>query len=234
MRGREGRFPGGVVARLLGIVGVAGGLLGAQGADTNSVLDAWLAAQTHLRTWQADFTQTRRLETLTQPLVATGRVWFAPPNRFRWELGRPVQTIALREPDQLWVIYPRLKRAERYPMTGAAAGQWREALELLEAGFPRNRAQFQSRFRLLGLAQANGAWQLTLTPVSAWARRLMTELHLELATNDFSLLSTELRFADGSRLRNDFTNAVWNEPLDDSLFRWQPEPAYKITEPLGK
>src|SRR3974390_1538227 len=39
--------------------------------DPNPVLDSWFAAQANLHTWSADFVQTRRLQTLTQPLVAT-------------------------------------------------------------------------------------------------------------------------------------------------------------------
>src|SRR6266581_4757742 len=59
------------------------------GADTRSLLAQWLSAQTNLQTWSADVTQTRSLKTLTQPLTARGRVWFAAPNRFRWELLEP-------------------------------------------------------------------------------------------------------------------------------------------------
>jgi outer membrane lipoprotein-sorting protein len=71
--------------------------------------ERWFAAQTNLQSWAADFTQTRSLKVLAQPLVSTGKVWVAP-SRFRWELGQPAQTIALRQPDQMFIIYPRLKR----------------------------------------------------------------------------------------------------------------------------
>src|SRR5258705_286086 len=64
----------------------------ARAADTNAVLNGWLSSQTNLQTWTADFVQTRTFRTLTQPLVATGHVWFATPNRFRWELGSPART----------------------------------------------------------------------------------------------------------------------------------------------
>lgn len=203
-------------------------------ADTNAILNAWLSAQTHLRTWQAEFTQTRMLKALTQPLVTTGRVWFAVPNRFRWELGSPAQTIALRQSDQMFVIYPLLKRAERYALGGTGAGQWREALALLEAGFPRDRAELNARFHVLSLTETNASWQLTLQPTSGFARRMMPEIRVSLATNDFSLTATELVFTDGSRMRNDFRNATLNAAFDDALFDWKPSPEFKVTEPLGK
>lgn len=203
-------------------------------ADTNAVLDAWLATQTNLHTWTADLTQTRTLKTLTQPLTATGHLWFGTPNRFRWELGSPARTIAVRNADEMFVIYPRLKRAEKYPLGGNAAGEWRDLLSLLDAGFPSNRADLDSRFQVLSLAETNGAWQLTLQPRSAFARKMMREIRVGLATNDFSLTSTELVFVDGSRMRNDFTNSVLNPAFDEKIFNWTPDPDFKVTEPLAK
>src|SRR6266850_2821459 len=117
------------------------GLLSGQNliaAETNSPVTAWLAAQTNVQTWSADFTQTKTLKSLVQPLTAAGHVWFAKPGRFRWELGHPPQTIARRSGDEMRVIYPNLKRVEIYPLK--EAGQWRDALALLEAGFPQNQA----------------------------------------------------------------------------------------------
>ena len=203
-------------------------------ADTNAVLRGWLNAQTNLQTWQADFIQTRTFKTLAHPLTATGHVWFASPNRFRWELGSPAQTIALRQADQMFVIYPLLKRAERYPLDAKSPGEWREALSLLEAGFPRSRGELDARFRIVSLSETNGSWQLALQPASAAARKMMKEISVGLATNDYSLTSTELVFADGSRMRNDFTNAVLNSTLEKDLFDWTPGADFKITEPLAK
>jgi len=206
----------------------------AHAADTNAVLNAWLAAQTNLHTWRADFTQTRVLKTLKQPLRTPGRVWFAKPTSFRWELGTPAQTIAVRARDEMLLIYPRLKRAERYPVGAQASDEWREALALLEAGFPRDRADLDARFRILSLAETDGSWQLTLQPKSAFARKMMSEIRVGLATNTFELASTELVFVDGSRMRNDFTNPVLNPAFDEKIFDWKPDPDFKITEPLKK
>src|SRR6266850_630013 len=118
-------------------------------AENNPLLSSWLGAQTNIQSWSADFLQTRTFKSLTQPLTATGHVWFAEPNRFRWELGHPPQTIAVRATNELLVIYPRLKRVERYPLSGAQSGEWRDALALLESGFPRSKAEIASRFKIL-------------------------------------------------------------------------------------
>ena len=108
----------------------------------------------------------------------------------------------------------------------------RDMMSLLQAGFPRNRQEFEAQFKVLSLTTTNGDWQLALAPASSFARQMIPELRLGFATNNFQLTSTEMILVDGSRMRTDFTNAVLNPPLDRSVFIWQPPPDYKVTEPL--
>jgi len=217
---------------LFASVGGLGGQLLA--SDANTALNAWLNAQTNIQTWSAEVIQTRALKSLTQPLIAKGRVWFAAPNRFRWELGDPPQTIAVRQPDQMLVIYPRLKRAEKYLLAGNQNSQWRDTLALLEAGFPRSQRELEARFRVVSQATANEAHEVTLQPKSASARRLMPQIKVAFSTNDFSLRATELQFADGSTMRNDFTNATLNPKVPESVFTPDIGADFKIVEPLVK
>ena len=202
-------------------------------ADTNSLLTAWLDAQTNIQTWSADLVETRALKSLTQPLTATGHVWFAAPEKFRWELGNPPQTIAVRSGDEMRVIYPRLKRAEIYPLN--QAGQWRDALALLQAGFPRNQAEMESQYNILSqIITPGGGCEVALQPRSAAARRMMPQIKIVFSTNDFSLRATELQFADGSTMRNEFSHPQLNLKLDDSLFEPKLPSDYKMVEPLKK
>jgi len=220
--------------QLVFALGIFSALQNVRANETNSVLDAWFAAQTNVHTWSADFVQTRALKTLTRPLVASGHISFAAPNDFRWELGQPAQTVVLRRGDEMFVIYPRLKRAERYPLGAGTPAEWRDTMSLLQTGFPHDRKEFEAQFQILSLTEANGAWQLSLQPKSVFARRMMPELRIGLATNDFSLASTELVFVDGSRMRNEFTNAVLNPTLDGKIFEWSPPPDYKVVEPMKR
>ncbi|HEX5400137.1 MAG TPA: outer membrane lipoprotein carrier protein LolA [Verrucomicrobiae bacterium] len=186
-----------------------------------------------MKSWSADFIQTRSLKTLTQPLTAAGHVDFKAPDEFRWELGKPAKTIAMGGGNEMFVIYPLLKRAERYPLGPNAPKQWRDTMSLLQAGFPRSRKEFEAQFQVLSLAETNGVWQLALQPRSRSVQQMMPELRLGLATNDFSLVSTEMIFVDGSRMRSDFTNAVLNPVLDQTLFEWKPPADFKVVEPLS-
>jgi outer membrane lipoprotein-sorting protein len=201
-------------------------------SDTSGLLDQWLAAQTNFHTWSADAIQTRCFTTLAQPLVSTGRVWVAVPDHFRWEVGQPPQTIALRQPDQLFLIYPRLKRIEKYPLNDKQPGLWKEALALLEASFPRSRAELESRFRVMSVTLTNSLGQIELQPKSAAARKFMAGIRVSVRTNDFSLAATEMSFSDGSSMRNDFSNVQSNAPLPEGIFDAKVEKGYTVVEPL--
>jgi outer membrane lipoprotein-sorting protein len=201
----------------------------AWGLDTNAVLNGWFEAQARLQTWSAEFTEIRTFKALAQPLQTTGQVWVVMPDRFRWELGRPPQTIAVRQADELAIVYPRLKRAERYRLDETQPAPWKDALALLEAGLPRSREELESRFRITGLQQTNAAWRVSLQPRSTFARQLMPELQVELSTNTFILEANQVTFSDGSTLRDEFRHAQVNAPLSPALFMPPIEPDFKAT-----
>jgi outer membrane lipoprotein-sorting protein len=220
--------------QLLALAAVCFTALGLNAATQAPVLDSWFAAQVGVHTFSADVLQTRTLKVLSQPLVSTGKVWVAVPDRFRWEIGTPAQTIALRQPQKLLLIYPKLKRAESYPLDGKQAGPWQDALALLEASFPRSRADLESHFQVLSVTATNASWQLALQPRSSMARRMIQQLVICVRTNDFALAATELQFADGSTMRNDFTNVVLNPQLPTDCFDARLDPSFQVIEPLKK
>jgi len=218
------RVAGSLIAFLLLVVPCAA-------QSPGEVLDRWLATQAGLASWTAQFTQTRHLQALTHPLSSPGRVWFQAPDRFRWELGDPAKSIALRDGSDLWMLSPALKRAEQYPLDPAASGPMKDALTLLDSGFPRDGAGFRSRFDLVEMVTTNALWRFRLRPRDAATRRLLPALTLEVRTNDLALAASELQFTDGSRLRNEFHDAERNPEIPGSLFSPGLDESWKIIRP---
>lgn len=227
-------FPASFLRRYSVALAVATALLFASMAYAgDDLLDRWFAAQAEIQTWSARFTQTRTLKALKEPLTADGRVWFAAPNQFRWELGSPARTIAIRETNALVILYPKLRRAERYSLNNHAPGPWRDALTLLEAGFPRNRELLEKQFEIKSQNEHEERVELVMQPRSAAARKLITEVRVIFNRADLLLQATELHFADGSSLRNDFHDSLVNPVIDAARFRSAIPDDYKVTEPLA-
>ena len=200
------------------------------GPAEDALLARWMGVATNLTTWEATVVQTRHLKALTQPLVSTGHVWFAAPVSFRWQLGQPAQSIALRSSNELVVLSPRLRRAERHALGEGAVGPVNDLMALLDAGFPRDVEGFRRRFEVLGVSSNAGLASLQLRPRDAAARRMMPSMGIELDPESMQVRATELTFADGSRLRNAFSEIVTNGVIPESTFRTNLDSGWKTTE----
>lgn len=194
----------------------------------------WLSTQTNVTSWHASFRQTRHLRTLQQPLEAHGELWFSAPNLFRWEVQKPSPTVVVRTTNSMKILYPRLKRVEVYPMDGSLKGSWKNALELLEAGFPRSQADILGRFIVEDQTRNPTDFALSLRPRSGAASKFIKLIIIRFSPESFDLLSTELQLADGSRMINSFSSPARNPALPPDLFTPAIPPDFKITEPLAK
>ena len=190
---------------------------------SDQALDRWLEQQAGIHTWSADVLQTRALPSLSRPLETRGRVWFAVPNRFRWQLGEPARTVAVRTADELMVVYPRLQQIERYPFSDDLDPEWKQVLALLDVGLPSDAPAFYASYEVLKTESLDGAWLFHLRPASAAARRMLDAVRIQVAQTDYRLLATELVFPDGSTMRNEFDHHEIDPPMDPHLFEFSSE-----------
>jgi predicted exporter/outer membrane lipoprotein-sorting protein len=233
LKSRTGRQP--MAVRVTGLFALLliPGLTVADAAEPKEILDAWLERQAQVKTWSADVTQTRKLKSLTRPLESPGKVWFVHPNRFRWQLGEPPRTIAVRSDNELLVLYPRLEQAERYSLGDDLDPAWRQALALLEVGFPSDRDEFYAQYEPLSATRKGDVWHLVLRPAAQEARRLIEQVRFEVIAGDYILRATELVFPDGSTMRNEFHEHQLNPELDGRLFEVDLS-GFEVSDPLDR
>ena len=202
--------------------------------SSREFLNTWMDQQAKIKTWSADVVQIRNLKSLTRPLKSRGQVWFLQPNRFRWQLGDPPRTIAVRKNDELLIIYPRLKQIERFAAGENIDPAWKQVLALLEVGFPSDSETFFTRYELVRTTRLKKSWKFELRPAAKVARKLLDRVNVEISTRDFTLLATELVFPDGSTMKNEFIHRRLNPDLDEALFDFEIEEGYTVVNPLQK
>jgi len=203
-------------------------------SNADTALENWLERQANVKTWTADVVQIRKLKSLARPLEARGMLWFAYPNRFRWVMGDPPRTIAVRTQDTLLVVYPRFKRVEQYPIGDGSNPAWKQALALLEVGFPSDAAAFRERYELLSGTMNQEIWRFELQPVDKEARRLLKKVRLEVSSDSYVLLATELEFPDGSIMRNQFNRHQLNPEVAPGIFTYDIGEDFEVVHPLQK
>ena len=62
---------------------------------------------------------------------------------------------------------------------------------------------------------------------------MLEAIHVEVASDDFTLMATAFTFPDGSRMRNAFAAPVVDEPIDASVFELTPGADWTVAEPLA-
>lgn len=181
-----------------------------------ALLDKWIASQEKIQTLSADFTQTRKLLSVKNPLSSSGHLWFRKPDAFRWELGNPAKRIALRNGSGILLAEPPRKRATKSTLADTASNAG--VRDLLDAPIAMSKKAFDERFEVVSIESDGQAGRAKLSLRDAQAARYVSSviLNFDLATNH--LLSFEMVFRDGSSFRNDFTNVRINEKLPAGIF----------------
>ena len=177
-------------------------------------LKKWLARQDEFRSVAADFTQTRALRVLRDPVATPGRLWFTAAGALRWELGAPAKTIVLRKGDSLLIINPAKKTAERQPAERAGG----PGMAMMRFPLAKDFADFQRQFEVLALSSEGARTHLELAARDPQAKKYLKLMKIDFDAATGHLLAFEMAFKDGSSMRNEFSNVRVNQKFDRALF----------------
>lgn len=177
-------------------------------------LRKWFARQDEVRTIAADFSQTRALRVLRDPVAAPGRLWFAAPSSLRWELGSPAKTVVVRKGEDILFIEPGKKRAERQ----SADQVGKKMGGMMRFPLAENFADFQRQFQVLALSTSGKRCNVEIAPRDPQVRKFLAVMKLDFDTETAHLLAFEMKTRDGSSMRSEFSNVRVNQKIDRSVF----------------
>lgn len=179
-------------------------------------------------TLTADFTEEKTSRVLQKPLQSVGTLYFQAPNRFRRELRGASPSTTVSDGRQLWIYYPAFNEAERYPLGQRA--MFDDAIQALTAGL--NFQQVAEFYRYTASREGDD-YRLVLTPKTGALRRLLRELQVWIAAEDYLIRKTVTLLAKDDRVVTTYRNQRAT-PLPANTFEYAPPPGTKISEPLGK
>jgi len=182
-------------------------------------LEALLAGFRELPGVSARFREERRIALLREPLVSSGRVYFAPPDRLARHVEAPLRSTALLEGGEL--LYGGDGESHRVDLaTNPAVRAFVDAFRMLLAG---DLAGLQALYEV-GLAEDGEApreWTVALRPRSAPLRGAIASI--ELQGRDRTLLELRIRETNGDETRMDFSEVRTDHRFTDAelaeLFR---------------
>lgn len=184
-------------------------------ASADAVLDGWLERQATITSLDATFTQERKLPSLKQPVLTPGRISFAKPGKFRWQLGEPMQTLAVSDGETLILIEESEKSARRIAADSPQAARF----SLLSGKAFESKESFHQSFDVIESRVTDGIHQYTLKPKDRRMRSHVPWVFVDVDPAKKELRVLELEMQDKSRVRTLFSNAKFNNKLPEALFK---------------
>lgn len=184
-------------------------------------VERWLGRMGETQSVKADFVQQRYLRTLRKPLSTKGRLWLVYPDHFRWELGEPPTTIAIRDKERLTVIEPKKKSAQFFSLAAKEAADGSSApasLQSVTQSFPRSMEELVEHFEIQDLVHKDDVYELILKPRDK-SLTAMRQVVFYIDTAEYYLHAVELRFSDKSKVRTSFTRLTFNHKIPSSTFQ---------------
>jgi len=194
-----------------------------------SPIRKWMTTQKSLHSTAADFVQTRALQTLRSPIAVPGKIWFAEPGSFRWEMGDPAKLIVLSSGDGVYIIHPQKKKAEHVPAGTVSKQAGMEGMGMMKFPFTGGMDAFLQQFDVLDISTEGTRCHLKVLPKNAQARKFLSAIVFDFDTATGALLLLEFTTREGSSMRNEFANIQLNTKIDPAVFHYDLT-GYKVTD----
>lgn len=185
-------------------------------ADLDTVpLEAWLAKQSSVDSLEAEFVQQRKLPALKKPVSTPGHFSMQRPGKLRWELGKPVKTLAISDGNTMTLVDVAKKRARK---VSAGSARAKPFTLLADGALNGSLEDFKKTFILVESRVTNGIYQLTARPKDRSLRDKVSWVFLDIDTKTRLLRAMEIRLDDKSRIRTIFSNPKINPKLPADRF----------------
>ncbi len=181
----------------------------------NAELETWLKRQSSITSLDASFTQERKLPALKEPTTTKGRLCFVKPDKVRWQLGDPFETLAVSDGETLTLIDAGAKTARRTGVDSPQAARF----SLLSGKAFETAEKFYQTFEVIESRVTAGIHQYTLKAKDRRVRSQIPWIFLDIDPERNELRALEMELQDKSRLRTVFEKPRFNVKLDESLFR---------------
>lgn len=177
-------------------------------------LAAWLKRQTEITTLDTAFTQERKLPALKEPVTTPGRLCFSKPDKVRWQIGNPFETLVVADGKTLTLIDAAAKTARRTSVDSPQAARF----SLLSGKAFGSPEMFYQTFEVVESRVTSGIHQYTLKAKDRRVRAQIPWIFIDIDPAKNELRALEMELQDKSRIRTVFANPKFNTKFDDSLF----------------
>jgi outer membrane lipoprotein-sorting protein len=211
------------IHRFVGAALTAGLLLGATAlaltplndTERQPYIDAFVAKQQHTQTYEAELHQTLHLSGLKKPIESEARVYYKAPDSMRLSFTSPPGEYLIITGDDVY-----LKKANRplvHRKNSAQNNRPGQDARMLLSLFQGGAKDWGALFAF-DMARDGDRLIITMHPKQGDAQARSFTIENVIALPVYELQSIQISFGQDNAMTYEFTNAMRNEPIDDTLF----------------
>lgn len=193
-------------------------------ADELAPLRLALEKQARHRTVSVEVRQTKKVPALTEKIVLRGHLWLEPGKSFRWELGKPVEQIAVFDGDKVYLMDAKKKTAT---VLDPSDRQAKPLMLMLGIGEGATFDGLLDTFTVAGTNTVKEHFIVSLLPKGK-LRRAITSMVMQINTRTSFAERIEWTQKDGTVVITEFFPPTLNKPLpagileiDRKSYRWE-------------
>ncbi len=170
-------------------------------------------AAKNVRTFEADFVQTRSLKILKKPIVSRGKISFRRPVNLRWEYASPIKSVLLVRDGK---VNRYIRRGKGFTADSSTRLQaMKTVLEEINRWLSGN---FSASKTFQPILHQGPPVTVELTPIEPEFRRVIQKVVLSLGVRPGTLDSINIHEGDNNVTRIQFLNVRVNTNVPDSRF----------------
>lgn len=195
--------------------------------DQLSPVRQWIDRQSSVTSVEASFVQERHFKALKRPIIHAGKLWFKSPSLFRWQIGTPVESVAIKRRSELFLLRPQKMTGEHFTQSSDRLRRTAPGTLFFDLGFPRSHEDFTEKFTVTNVTLMDGSYYISVKVNDIRTSLALRKIVFEVDAKSFRTKGIVMRFRDSSSVNTRFSAVRENSSLDDSLFSFDIT-GYKI------
>jgi outer membrane lipoprotein-sorting protein len=183
-------------------------------AEQQEVLNTITQKLSDVKNLKADFKQIRHMDILTEPLVSVGICYFEEPDKMRWELTRPYQSILIYNANDIAKFNVADGKVEKLNL--GAEDLMREILKQIISWI---QGDFDKAADIYDLKIFEGEkYKLVLTPKSDELTKSIQSIEMVFNADLQNISSVQINESGKNYIKIEFLNTMNNIDIDKLIF----------------
>ncbi len=198
----------------------------AAGAPTvEEVLAGYCRAREATVALETKFTQRKLLTLFDEEEIAKGTLYFAHPDRIRWQYSEPDRSTTVINGNWGWSVFPDIKQVQRFRLEGSTTNN-----VLSIVGFGSCGDSLRESFAIsLGDGGKKG-YVLQMTPTDAQIRPYFSRIDITIDRSDYLPRKIEMHERSGDLLVFEFEDPDRESAPDSTLFEFALPEGFELVE----